>query len=57
MSAVIAWGKDWPKKTLKEAVAHAKQLMEENADMDQVIVVQIVRVVKRKATPLIVEKV
>lgn len=48
---------DWPKATLFEAVAHAKRLLDEDPDMQQAIVVQIVRVVRRQSTPLIVEKV
>ena len=46
---------EWAKKTLQEAIDHAKSLAEETEE-DQ-IVVQIVRIVRKQKTPLIVEKV
>lgn len=46
---------DWAHTTLNGAIDHAKKIAEETEE-DQ-IVVQIIRVVKRQKTPIIVEKV
>ncbi len=46
---------DWPHTTLNGAIEHAKKLAEES-DQDQ-IVVQIIRLVRRQKTPIIVEKI
>ena len=48
---------NWAKATLKEAVEHAKQILEKSPQLDETFVVQIVRVVRRKQVPLVVEKV
>lgn len=45
----------WAKNTLQEAITHAKQLVKETGD-DQ-YVVQIIRVIRVKHFPIVVEKV
>lgn len=46
---------DWTHRTIEEAIEHAKRLVEDS-DEEQYIV-QVIRVVRRKSTPVIVEKV
>jgi hypothetical protein len=45
----------WTHPTLKAALAHAETILEENPNKDHVAVVQIVRVVRRKKAPVVVE--
>ena len=47
---------EWTKATVEEAVEHARETMEED-NLDMAIVVQIIRVLKRKSNPIVVEKV
>lgn len=48
-------GAGWGKPTLAEAVEHAKQLLESTGE--EQFVVQIVRVVRKKEQPVVVETV
>jgi len=45
----------WTKKTLKLAIEHAEEILEQNPQQDEAYVVQIVRRVRRKKAPVIVE--
>lgn len=45
----------WTRKDLKAAIAHAEQILELEPSKDHVAVVQIVRVVRRKKAPVVVE--
>ena len=45
----------WTRKTLADAVAHAGQILEANPGQDHCVVVQIVRIVRRKKAPVITE--
>lgn len=54
-SQAMKTNNDWAHSTLNGAIEHAKKLAEES-DEDQ-IVVQIIRVVRRQKSPIIVEKV
>lgn len=56
-STVIARPQRWTRKTLKDAVAHAEAILEANPQQDEACVVQIIRRVRRKKQPLIVETV
>lgn len=47
----------WSKATLAEAIAHAKQILNENTDREEATIVQVVRVVRRQRVPLVVEKI
>lgn len=47
----------WTRPTLKAAIAHAEQILEANPTQDHVAIVQIVRTVRRKKAPLVVETV
>lgn len=47
----------WTRHTLKDAITHAEQMLEDNPKMEHVAVVQIVRMVRRKKQPVIVETV
>ena len=46
---------DWRRAKLSEAIDHATQLMERDASMQEALIVQVVRVVKRKKLPVAVE--
>ncbi len=50
-------GKSWAKSTLEEAINHAKKILEDKPEQEYAFVVQIIRVVRRKQQPLVVEKV
>jgi len=54
-SIVFGGRTEWAHPTLEKAISHAKELVEET-DAEQ-IVVQIIRVIKRKDSPITVEKV
>lgn len=58
ISGAIAIGEnaDWTHPTLDKAIDHAKELLEEQ-DMEVVAVVEIIRLVRRKSQPIVVEKV
>lgn len=45
----------WVKSTLKDAIAHANQILDKEPQRTHVAISQIVRVVRRKNTPHIVE--
>lgn len=45
----------WTKKTLKEAIAHAEQILDSDPKRDHVAVVQIIRMVRRGKTPNVIE--
>lgn len=47
----------WTHETLAGAIKHAKELMEEESDRELVHIVQIVSIVRRAKTPIIVDKV
>lgn len=47
----------WTRKTVKDAVAHAEQILADEPGKDHVAIVQIVKIVRRKAAPIIVENV
>ena len=46
---------NWTCKTLKGAIAHAEKLLAENPGQDHAAIVQIIRVVRRKHAPVVVE--
>ena len=48
---------DWPKPTLEAAIKHGKEIFLANGGQDHVIIVQIVRVIRRKSSSVVVEKV
>lgn len=56
VGAESALERNWGHPTLAKAVAHAEELMEEQ-DQEQVFVVQIIRVVRRRRMPAEVVKV
>lgn len=45
----------WPKRSLAEAVKHAESVLQDNPKIQEVAIVQIVRLVRRKASPVEVE--
>lgn len=45
----------WTRKDLKGAVEHAEQILEANPTQDHVVIVKMVRIVRRKKAPLVVE--
>lgn len=45
----------WTRHTLKDALAQAEKILEANPKQDHVAIVQIVRIVRRKKQPLVVE--
>lgn len=45
----------WTRKDLKDAIAHAEQILEDDPSKEHVAVVRIVRVVRRKKMPAVVE--
>jgi hypothetical protein len=47
----------WAKPTLEDAIEHARKLMEENHNTEECLIVEVIRVVRRKKTPISVEKV
>lgn len=47
--------KTWAKNTLGEAIAHARQILDEKPDQEFAFVVKVVAVIKRKNQPIIVE--
>ena len=49
--------KQWPKKTLAEAIKHAEEILNESSLKDHVAIVKIIRVVRRKEVPIVVETV
>lgn len=55
---VTSYGSDWAHETLQEAIEHARSLLEGDPHgTDTKYVVQIIRCVKRKKMPTVVEKV
>jgi hypothetical protein len=48
-------GGRWTRPTLAAAVAHAQQILEDNPSQDHVAITQIVRIVRRKKAPVVVE--
>lgn len=48
-------GDDWTHATLEKAIEHAKELVEESGETQYVV--QVVRIIKRKDNPIVVEKV
>lgn len=48
-------GETWAKKTEAEAIEHAKQILEEKPDQDFAFVVKVIKVIRRKRVPLVVE--
>lgn len=47
---------DWSHKTIEQAIAHGKSIME-SEDRDCVVLVKIIKVLRRASTPIIVEDV
>ena len=47
----------WTKPTLEDAIEHAEAILEKEPRREHVAIVRIVRIVRRKKAPLIVEKV
>lgn len=45
----------WTRKDLKGAVEHAEQILEANPSQEHVVIVKMVRIVRRKKAPLVVE--
>jgi len=45
------FGRNWGRRTLPEAIKHAQELMEEQ-DKEEVFIVKIVKVVRRKRAPI-----
>lgn len=45
----------WSKKTLAQAIAHAEEILDKEPAKETVAIVQIVRVVRRKRAPVVVE--
>lgn len=54
---VIAQPQRWTRATLKDAIKHAEAILEANPQQEEACVVQIVRRVRRRKLPLIVETV
>lgn len=50
-------GAKWTRPSLKDALLHAEQILEGNPKQDHVAIVQIVRIVRRKKQPIVVETV
>jgi hypothetical protein len=48
---------NWTHATEKEAIAHAKRLLNDNVHDEMQFIVKIIKVVKRKETPMVVESV
>lgn len=48
------FNRDWGHSTLNKAIEHARELMNEK-DMEEVFVVQIIRVIKREKSPIKIE--
>jgi len=46
----------WTKSTLLEAIKHAEKVLDDE-DRNVVVVVQIVRIVRRRKAPIVIEKV
>lgn len=53
---VVNSGK-WTRPTLKAAIAHAEEILDANPSQEHVAITQIVRIVRRKKAPLVVETV
>jgi hypothetical protein len=47
--------RSWTRSTLKDAVEHARKVLEQDPSKDHVAIVQIVRVVRRQKAPVVVE--
>lgn len=47
----------WPKKTLEQAISHAKEILSNDPTKDSVNIVKIIKVVRRRELPLFVEDV
>lgn len=47
----------WTRPTLAAAVQHAENILNENTELESVVIVQAVRIVRRKRSPIVVEKV
>ena len=47
----------WTKKTLAEAIKHAEELLEKEPHQEFKAIVQIIRIVRRKRAPIVVERV
>lgn len=47
----------WAKRDLSQAIDHAREILEQNPSKQEVAIVRIVKVVRRKAMPIIVEDV
>lgn len=45
----------WTRRDLKDAIKHAEQILEAQPNRDHVTIVKIVRVVRRKKAPVVVE--
>lgn len=48
---------DWAKATIEEATEQARARLEKDRSVDEVIIVKVVRVVKRRPAPVVVEEV
>lgn len=47
----------WTRKTVADAIAHAEKILEVNPTQDHVAISQIVKIVRRKRAPIVVENV
>jgi hypothetical protein len=47
---------NWTRPTLDSAIEHAKEILAKNPSREGVVIVQMIRIVRRRTQPVIVEK-